>query len=131
MASHTVQQCEHITRIARKYGFRDYHTVWDDPANADLKKERPSPNVLFPGDSLFIPDKQEKTVERPTGALHTFQVAGRRLQLRIVLQDYDNLPLANQACVLEVEGEAHNLQSDGNGLIETDIPADAEAGKLT
>ncbi len=131
MAVHIVQQGEHITRIASKYGFRDYHTVWDDPQNSDLKEKRSSPNVLYPGDSLFIPDKEEKTVDKPTGAMHPFEVANRGLKLRIVLQDYDNLPLANQACVLEVEGKSQNLQSDGNGLIETVIPVDAEEGKLT
>jgi hypothetical protein len=131
MASHKVQQGEHITRIARQYGFRDYHTIWDHPQNADLKKQRSSPNVLFPGDSLFIPDKQEKTVQRPTGDRHQFELSSRRLKLRIVLQDYDNLPLPHQACVLEVEGNPQNLQSDANGMIETYIPADAEQGKLT
>ena len=131
MAVHTVQQGEHITRIAGKYGFRDYHTVWDHPQNADLKKKRASPNVLFPGDSIFIPDKEQKTIDKPTGAMHPFEVNTRKLKLRIVLQDYDNLPLKNQACILEVEGKQQKLQSDGNGLIETEVAADAEEGKLT
>lgn len=129
--SHTVQQGEHISRIAKQYGYRDYRIIWDAPENADLRKERDNPNVLYPGDTLVIPDKEEKKEQRATGQVHVFQVPAPRLKLRIALKDYDNLPIANERCLLEVAGKTQSLETDGSGILETEIPADAEMGKLT
>jgi hypothetical protein len=53
---HTVVQGEYLSKIARNYGFSDYRTIWEHPKNAALKQARQNPNVLFPGDRLFIPD---------------------------------------------------------------------------
>jgi nucleoid-associated protein YgaU len=53
---HTVVQGEYLSKIARSYGFSDYRTIWEHPKNAALKQARQNPNVLFPGDRLFIPD---------------------------------------------------------------------------
>jgi len=127
---HTVQQGEHLTRIAFLYGFRDYQTIWSHPENTELKAKRNTPNVLLPGDKLFIPDKTSKTEVRPTGQSHRFQVAGQQLKLRIVLRDFDNQPIAGADCILEVEGQPYNLQTDSKGLIEINIPAGAENGTL-
>jgi hypothetical protein len=127
---HTVQQGEHLSRIAFLYGFRDYQTIWNHPENAQLKAKRKTPNILLPGDKLFIPDKVPKVEVRPTGQSHRFQLAGQSLKLRIVLRDFDNQPIAGTACVLDVEGQSYDLQTDSEGLIEVDIPAGAENGTL-
>jgi hypothetical protein len=65
--NHVIEQGEHLSHLAAQYGFRDYLTIWDHPNNAALKDKRQNPNVLFPGDSVFIPDKEKKSVSRPTG----------------------------------------------------------------
>jgi len=128
--SHTIRQGEHISRIAREHGFADYLIIWNDPANDALKKKRPNPHVLLPGDVLYIPDKQVKSVERPTTDRHTFQLARPTLKLRLVLRDFDNVPVPNAACELDVEGTTYQLTTTGEGLIEQDIPATAENGRL-
>ena len=61
---HTVVQGEHLSGIANKYGFTSYKTIWDHAQNAELKKKRQNPNVIFPGDELFIPDKGQKEESR-------------------------------------------------------------------
>ncbi|HEY6945459.1 MAG TPA: LysM domain-containing protein, partial [Candidatus Acidoferrum sp.] len=68
--THIVEQGEHLSQIAKKYGFPDYKIVWDHPENADLKKLRKNPNILFPGDQVFIPDKEEKEESGPTDKRH-------------------------------------------------------------
>jgi N-acetylmuramoyl-L-alanine amidase len=128
--SHTVQQGEHISRIAAKYGFLDYHTIWDDPSNAALKKRRVNPNVLHPGDQLQIPDKMPKTAPGETALRHTFKLRRTPLKLRLVLRDFDNEPVANTPCELEIEGTKHQLKTNGDGLIEKDVAATAETGRL-
>src|SRR5260370_36720170 len=62
---HTVTQGEHLSRIAKRYGFSDHRTIWDHARNAALKQEHQNPNVLFPGDQLFIPDREQKIEAGP------------------------------------------------------------------
>ena len=128
--SHTVQQGEHLTRIARQYGFLSYETIWNHPDNADLKQLRNTPNVLAPGDVLQIPDKQVRTESRATGSSHTFKVPARQLKLRIVVTDLHLRPLANTDCDFELEGQKKKVTTNGSGLIEETIPATAEIGDL-
>ena len=127
---HTVVQGEHLSRIAKHYGFSDYRTIWDHPQNAALKQKRGNPNVLFPGDRLHIPDRAVREESRPTDATHRFKVTGRRLVLRLVLEDMYEKPVANAPCQLFVEGEKQDLTTDGKGKIEVTIPPTAEQGLL-
>lgn len=127
---HTVAQGEHLSRIAKKYGFRNYQTIWDRPENKDLKDKRKNPNVLFPGDRLFIPDKQVKKEARSTNQVHRFKVSEAKIMLRLVVRDLDSQPVANTPCELHVEDKKYQLTTDGNGKIEQLIPATAESGKL-
>ena len=127
---HTVKQGEHLSRIASVYGFLDYQTIWNHAENAHLKSKRKDPNVLLPGDKLFIPDKEFKIETALTGQIHRFQLAGHSLKLRLALSDFDNKPIGNTACVLEVEGEVYNLNTNAKGLIEVAIPPEAEQGTL-
>lgn len=127
---HTVKQGDYLSRIAQKYGFADYQTIWDDAQNADLKKKRQNPNVLYPGDKLFIPEKEEKEVPGATEQRHKFKVKRKPLKLRLVLEDVDFQPLSNKKCVLYVDGEKFELTSELNGLVEHDIPPTAQQARL-
>jgi hypothetical protein len=51
---HIVKQGEHIASIAENYGFSQYSTIWNDAANADIRKQRDNPSVLSPGDKLLF-----------------------------------------------------------------------------
>jgi Putative peptidoglycan binding domain len=131
MASvHTVQQGEHLSGIAEQYGFRQFESIWDHPKNADVKKKRKFPHVLLPGDELYIPDKEQKTESAPTTNVHRFIVPAQPLKLRIALTDFDNEPVANTDCELEVDGKISPLKSDGKGIVELTIARTAKSGTL-
>jgi N-acetylmuramoyl-L-alanine amidase len=130
MASYTIKQGDHLAKVARQFGFRHWETVWKAGENADLRAKRPDPNVLYPGDVLFIPEKQDKEESKPTAKQHRFRVKISKIKLRIVVRDFDNLPLTNTECKLEVEGAVYPLTTDGKGQIEQLIPESAENGKL-
>ncbi len=130
MSVYEVKQGDHISSIAKKFGFRDFKTIWDDPQNADLKKLRGNPNVLFPGDEVIIPDKDVKTESRSTGSTHQFVVPVPQLELRIVTHDINDDPVANEDCTLQVESEIYKLQTDGDGMVDQKIAADAVNGLL-
>ncbi len=127
---HSIAQGEHLSQIARKYGFRSYLTIWDHPNNEALKKLRKDPNILYPGDSLYIPDKDPKVVTGETGMTHKFVVPIPKLELRIALRDLSDLPITGLACDLDVEGTVYPLTTDGNGTIRQAIAADAERGAV-
>ena len=127
---HTVVQGEHVPGIACSYGFRDYRTLWDHPSNADLKSKRQNPNVLFPGDRLFIPDREVREVPRPTDQRHRFVVKQPVLKLRITLEDQYERPITAASCLLVVDGDSRQLTTDGRGKLELEIPPLAKQSVL-
>lgn len=127
---HVVKQGEYLSKIAASYGYSDWKTIWNDPENSALREVRKSPNVLYPGDVLCIPDKAAAKVSRPTGMMHRFIVTRGDLYLRLQLADLDGMPLNNLACTLEVEGQTYELTTDGDGKIEQKISPTAEHGRL-
>jgi len=130
MPEHIVEQGDYLSKLARKYGFADFHTIWDHPNNAELKKKRQNPNVLFPGDRLFIPTRETKEESRATEKKHRFAVKQNKLMLRLTLEDAFFKPIANANCELIVNGNTFKLVTDGKGKLEQEVPADAEQGTL-
>ena len=128
--SHVVKPGEHLARIAAQYGFHDYTTIWDNPENAALKERRKSPHVLYPGDTLVIPDKFKKTEERATGERHVFQVKNKKILLHIKLRDASGNPIKSASCTVAVASGEGNLTTDDEGLTKRGIPVDAENGQL-
>jgi N-acetylmuramoyl-L-alanine amidase len=129
MPSHTVEKGECMTSISRQYGFADYHTVYDHPQNKGLKDKRKNPNMLFPGDEVFIPDHEPKEVQIPTGQPKTIKIKIPEAKLRVTVKDAEEKPAGGKkyklSGALEKEG-----QTDGSGMIEIDIPPDLEAADL-
>ena len=120
----TVKQGEHLVRIAWECGFSDYHTIWDHPNNAQLKNDRQTPNVLFPGDTVFIPDRALKKVPANTGARHQFKVKGSVLKLRLIFEDLYERPIANAKIDLVLGTDLQHLTTDTKGRIEAHIRPD-------
>lgn len=127
---HIVEQGEHLSQIAKVYGFPDYKILWDHPENANLKKLRKNPNILFPGDEVFIPDKEEKEESGSTDKRHTFVVDKETLKLRLVLEDIYEKPISGAQCALLVGDQTFQLTTDGKGKLEQDIPLDAQEATL-
>jgi Putative peptidoglycan binding domain len=128
---YTVEQGDYISKIAKDNGFRDYTIIWNHPDNADLKNQRQNPNVLLPGDQVFIPDMEQKQESGSTDKRHTFQVNKDTLKLRLVLEDIYEKPVAGAQCALLIDGQVYQLTTDGNGKLEQEIPLNAKEGTLT
>ncbi len=127
---HTVEQGDHMAKIADEYGFSDYHTIWDLPDNADLRAKRSDPSLLMPGDQITIPDKQQKQVPVATGGAHEFTLKGQRLKLRILVCDFLGKPQKNADCQLTVEGATVAAKTDGDGFLDVALEPSAEQAKL-
>ena len=129
MSRYTVKQGDCISSIAREHGFF-WQTLWDHPGNSQLKANRKNPNVLLPGDMVFVPDKSEKKESGATERRHRFVKRGEPAKLRLQLLDNDR-PRANEPYVLDIDGQLFSGNADAQGSIEHPIQPNAKRGKLT
>jgi N-acetylmuramoyl-L-alanine amidase len=127
---YTVVQGDHLSKIAKENGFPDYHIIWDHPNNADLKQKRKNPNVLYPGDQVFVPDMEEKEESGSTERRHIFEVKKEPLKLRLVLEDIYEEPIAGEPYAVLVEGTTIQDKTGAKGQIEKEIPLDAHEAVL-
>ena len=133
MPSHTVQQGDTLAKIARMYGFREWKPIYEHGNNADFRKKRPNPNVIFPGDVLWVPEKTESERDALTGKRHTFRVPASKRTLRLRFLDAEGQPVANQEAVLEIDGREPigGEKTDTDGKIEFPVQASDTGGRLT
>jgi hypothetical protein len=124
----TAEQGDCILSLSREFNI-PWHTVWNDPANANLKKLRRRPTILLPGDVVVIPDKQQKQEDRSTDASHDFQVERAKAMLCLQLFEEEK-PRANQQFRILVDGVATAGATDDQGKLEVPIPFDAQRAQL-
>jgi hypothetical protein len=127
---YTVKQGDYLAKIAEENGFVDFQTIWEHAQNKQLKEKRKNPNVLAPGDELFIPDKEVKTESIVTEQTHRFKLKKGKNFLRLVLEDLYGKSVANANCELRVDGELFQVVSGSDGKIEQEIPATAQKAEL-
>jgi hypothetical protein len=125
---HEVQQGECILDIAERHGLF-WETLWNHADNAELKKLREDPNVLFPGDIVNIPEIAAKKEDAAVEKRHRYKRRGvpGKLKFRMMI---DGEPRANLAYVLIVDGKSVSGNTDADGFVEADIPADAKDAEL-
>lgn len=128
---HTVAQGECLSSIAKRYGFQKWKALYDHPSNAELKKKRKNPNVIYPGDQVVIPDKEPKEVEVATAKLHTFKVVVPMAKVRVVLKDGKGQAFAGKKYVLSAAGHDIEGQTGSDGLVEQPIDPDLLDASLT
>ena len=123
---HTAQPGECLVRVAWRY-LLQYKQVAGHADNQALMEKRKDPHMLFPGDKLTIPDEKPMSWTLETGKLHPLKVTVPRKELRLVVRDAKNEPLANQAYTLVLEGakpEKANRSgtTDGDGMLREPLP---------
>jgi hypothetical protein len=128
MASYTVGKGESATSIAAQNGFF-VDTLWNHPRNSALRAKRKTPDQLFEGDEIFIPDKQLKQEDGATGSRHRFKVKGVPAKFRLQLLALGE-PRANEDYVLNIDGQLTSGKTDGQGWIKQSIPPGARSAKL-
>jgi hypothetical protein len=128
MPEHTVRQGDCIFSIAESHGF-NWETIWNHARNAELKQNRTDPNVLNPGDVVFIPEKEEKAASCVTAQRHRFRRKRRASVLRLRLMA-DDEPRANEPYTLEIEGNLISGTTDHDGVLEQPISPTARRGRI-
>jgi len=128
MSVHIVSQGECLSSIASANGLR-WPDIWNHPNNAELKRRRKDPNVLFPGDELFVPEKVIKTEAKATESTHKFVKPGAQAFLRLKLLEWDKA-LAKQKYLLEFESVSVAGETDEHGYLEELIPLSLTTARL-
>ena len=131
--SHIVKEGEQISGITEKYGFTNWHSIWDYGDNAQLRKDRKYAHCLHPDDTVAIPDKQPKTDNKPTGKVHPYVLDTSPLYLRLRLEDLNGKNLTSTDCTIVVEdpGTEDPVTTDGNGIAEEKINKQVKTGSVT
>ncbi|MDH4267528.1 MAG: peptidoglycan-binding protein [Deltaproteobacteria bacterium] len=130
MPDYTVKQGDCISSIAQEHGLF-WDKVWNHPKNANLQERRKDPNVLFPGDVVFVPDKEEKEEPGATEQRHRFKKKGVPEKLQIRLLDEQDKPRSNLEYVIDIDGTLYKGFTNGDGWVRWPIPPNAQKGKLT
>ncbi len=127
----TVADGDCALSLATNNGYRDYHTIWDQSQNDELKKTRPNPDELLVADVLNGPALKQKTVDKPVDAVAVFVLKNKKLaKLKMVLVDKDLKPLNGWVWSL-TSPSAANGTTEADGLIEfDDIDPTKTAGTL-
>ncbi len=119
--SYIAGETDHLTQIALAHGFTTPKTLLDAPENKELFKKRTNPHVLFAGDEVFIPEKELREENRPTGQRHIFELELPLLELNVKLVN-----LRDQSILRPLEAESsagrHPIEPQGE-LYKLPIPA--------
>jgi N-acetylmuramoyl-L-alanine amidase len=130
--TYVVQPGDCLSSIAKKFGFRDWKVIYDDPNNKDFKKARPNPNVIYAGDQLFIPDPKDATkkASAPVEQLNKYKVKLPKTLLRIQVKDEEEKPIASKKYELRLGDDVRKGSTDGDGIVEQPIDPEIKQAKL-
>ncbi len=65
MPMYTVKKGDWLSKIANKNDLGSWKEIYDHPANAAFKKSHPNPDLIYPGDVIFVPDPKKPPVAVP------------------------------------------------------------------
>lgn len=128
MPMHTVSRGDSIPSLAHNNG-HFWETLWNHPQNAELKALRKTPNILNPGDEVFIPELRLKNVSKGTDATHKFERKGVPAKIRMQLMMLGE-PRKNEPYTLVLDDKTIEGTTDGDGFVEAFIRPNCPGGKL-
>lgn len=130
MPHYIVKKGDCLSSIAYEHGL-SWEKIYNHPENEAFRRKRPDPSIIHPGDSLFVPDKETKTVACSTGQSHRFRVKNSAVKLRLRLIKANGQPRAGETYTIDIGGKKYTGTTDADGRIERRIPASAAMGMLS
>ncbi len=119
MRAYVIRQGDYLAQLAHRMGF-NADEVWDDPANAELKRLR-DPNLLYPGEVLYVPAASRDPAPITSKAANAYVAAVPKTTVRLTFEDADG-PLAHEPYVVEGLGPFDERATDGNGVVVLELP---------
>jgi hypothetical protein len=119
MKPYIVKQGDYLDKIAHALGF-DSDKVWDDPRNADLKNKR-DPNLLHPGDILYVPETEPHWLVLKAGTVNRYVARIPKTTVKLGFKNRKG-PLANEPYVVQGLGAPLEGTTDGEGRVVLEVP---------
>jgi hypothetical protein len=130
MTPYVVRQGDYLAKLAFVLGF-DADDVWGDPKNAELKALRPNPNLLAPGDILYVPEKgTPPALPIAKGSANAYSADIPKTTVRVAFKDA-NGPIANAPYRIDGLADPAEGSTDGSGVVEIDVPVDLRELRVT
>jgi N-acetylmuramoyl-L-alanine amidase len=114
--SYVVRQGDYLARLAHLHGF-DAEEVWNHPKNEALRALRRDPEVLAPGDVIYLPRKAQAGLPFAAEGVNRYRATVPRVPLRLRFKDGAG-PLANEAWVIEGSASPAEGTTDAEGQLE-------------
>ncbi|MFS8064970.1 MAG: peptidoglycan-binding protein [Byssovorax sp.] len=125
---YVVRSGDCLASIAFAHGHA-WSTLWRHPDNADLRKARKDPNVLFPGDRVTIPPVRQSVSHRATGARHRYVLKTTPARLNLELR-WGGEPRAGEPYELEIGGQVRKGVLGSKGELSEPIVPDVRTAIL-
>lgn len=115
MVPYVIRQGDYFDKLAFTLGF-DAGEVWEHPKNEALRGLRKDPNVLAPGDIVFVPAAKKPGLPLRKGQTNKYVAKVPKVEVTLAFVDEDG-PLKDEPC--EVLGGAKGTEpkTDGEGKL--------------
>lgn len=120
MRPYIIKQGDYLSKLASLLRF-DAQSIWNDPRNQELKKRRADPEILLPGDVLYIPDAPPAPCLLRKGTKNRFVAAVTKVRVRTCFRDHEGSPFKALQYKVEGLGEPITGVTDVNGLVDFDV----------
>jgi N-acetylmuramoyl-L-alanine amidase len=127
---HIIEQGEWIGMLAAIYGITKAETIWNEGNNEQLRNKRKTPNILLPGDEVFIPAIATKDVDAPAEKKSKFKLSLPADEFTLAVLDEENEPRKGVPYKLLIGKMKLEKKTDDQGRIKAKIPSGADRARL-
>lgn len=128
MRPHVIRQGEYLSLLATRHGF-NADDVWSAPENAELRERRASPEVLAPGDILYLPDEPPPGARLHPRAQNSYSARVPRVPVCVQLHTSDGA-LADARCVVHACTPPLDVRTDSEGTLRFEAPMNAHEVRI-
>ncbi|MCA9619430.1 MAG: peptidoglycan-binding protein [Myxococcales bacterium] len=122
MMAYVVRQGDHLARLAAERGF-DAAEVWNHDANRELRERRRNPQVLAPGDVIYLPEARQSRLRLTAKSQNRYQADMPTVRVDQVLT-FGARPLADERYEVHgLGGEPLLRRTDREGRARFEAPA--------
>ncbi len=128
---HKVKQGEYLSLIANKYQISDWRKLYNYQDD-EFKRQRPNPDLIYPGDKLLIPELEHKQKEVHTDQHHRFRLFDAGDWIKVRLRDSEDQSLVDLPYKLTFTGCNREYEDDTgmDGIVHHPIPPSARQAIL-
>ena len=120
MKPYVIKQGDYMAKLGHTLGF-DADAVWNDGKNKELKKARKNPNMLVPGDILFVPDEPRKGLALEKETDNSYVATVPKISVSVIVTE-DDEPIKDEKYQLRGLDDETEYQTDSDGRVEFKAP---------